>query len=162
MKRTSNFLARQPFGSSAVTNEDIVEKLQLRAARALVGWSQEDLATAAGVSAQTVKRMEGDGPGSTAPESQDRVKRALEAEGVEFIHGLSGYGVKLNRLEFGMTAAMGEAIKDLLKMLNAMISMNRDINSDPGRARHLEAAQRHMLGALASVESDLSRLRGDT
>ncbi len=58
---------------------------QVRAARAMVKWSQQDLARASGVSLPTIKRMEGsDGPIRSITENVWKVQRALEAAGVEF------------------------------------------------------------------------------
>jgi transcriptional regulator with XRE-family HTH domain len=57
---------------------------QLRAARALVGWSRDDLAKKSATSAETVKGFEGRG---TDPKMGTVYKwrHALEAAGVEFI-----------------------------------------------------------------------------
>jgi len=69
---------------------------QIRAARALLGWSQPTLATAAGLSLPTIVRMEGQqGPGRSAAVNVDAVQRALEKGGVEFIPAdeASGAGV---------------------------------------------------------------------
>jgi transcriptional regulator with XRE-family HTH domain len=60
---------------------------QVRAAKALLRWSGEDLARKAGVSLSTVRRLESsDG----MPESQNiktiiAIKKALEEAGIEFI-----------------------------------------------------------------------------
>ena len=72
---------------------------QLRAGRVLVGWEQQALATAAGVSIGTVRRMEA-GAGSIRGQAETlrRVQRALESVGVVFInHGAPG--VQLRRHE---------------------------------------------------------------
>ena len=57
---------------------------QLRAARALVGWSRDDLAKKSGVAANTAKGFETLG---TDPKlsTLHKWRRALEAAGVEFI-----------------------------------------------------------------------------
>lgn len=66
----------------------IMQKSQLRAARAMLGWSQERLAEASGVSLPTIKRLEpGEGPLSTKVDTMDKLQRALEAAGVEFTNG---------------------------------------------------------------------------
>ena len=58
---------------------------QLRAARGLLGWSQTELAGRAGLSLPTVKRVEaGTGP-RVSDEARRRLRRTLEAAGVEFI-----------------------------------------------------------------------------
>ena len=57
---------------------------QLRAARALVDWTREDLAAKSGVARNTVKGFERDG---TDPKlsTLHKWRRALEAAGIEFI-----------------------------------------------------------------------------
>lgn len=63
-----------------------MERSQVRAARALLGWSQDDLAKAAGVSGPTVKRIEpGEGLLRTSDEIIGKIRRAIEAAGIEFI-----------------------------------------------------------------------------
>jgi predicted transcriptional regulator len=57
---------------------------QLRAARALVGWSREMLADKADVSAETVKRFEFRGSDPKLS-TLNKWRRALEQAGVEFI-----------------------------------------------------------------------------
>ena len=46
---------------------------------------QEELADAAGLSGQTIKRMESMGTGRSSAANVDAVRKALEAAGVEFI-----------------------------------------------------------------------------
>ncbi|QFR35223.1 helix-turn-helix domain-containing protein [Ancylobacter sp. TS-1] len=59
---------------------------QIKAARALAGWSQEDLASASGVSLPTIKRLEAqDGEVGGRPETGQRLRGALEAAGVVFL-----------------------------------------------------------------------------
>lgn len=59
---------------------------QVAAARALLGWSQEQLALAADVVMQTVNRWE---TGYVEPrkETVERIVRAIEERGVEFLNG---------------------------------------------------------------------------
>jgi len=65
----------------------MISSSQVRAAKALLRWSGEELASKAGVSLSTVRRVEAaDG----MPDSQNiktimAIKRALEEAGVEFI-----------------------------------------------------------------------------
>lgn len=70
----------------------------MRAGRALLGLSQEQLASAAGVSRQVVVRIE-KCETNVLVESLDKVRAALEAGGVAFIDGTSdrGPGVALVR-----------------------------------------------------------------
>ncbi len=62
---------------------------QIRAARAMLRWEQTALAEAAGVSAETVKRLEAqDGPllaGRAA--TIDAIEKALIKAGIEFTNG---------------------------------------------------------------------------
>jgi transcriptional regulator with XRE-family HTH domain len=59
---------------------------QLRAARALLGLSQPEVATAAGVSSMTVKRAEGSGRPPASADAMAAIKGALERAGAEFIN----------------------------------------------------------------------------
>jgi len=70
---------------------------QIKAARALLAWSQEELAAAAHVSIPTIKRLEArDGPLGGRSETGNRIRRALEVAGVEFINeNGGGPGVRL-------------------------------------------------------------------
>jgi predicted transcriptional regulator len=68
---------------------------QIKAARALLGWSQDDLAKRSGVSEPTIGRLEAEGGeiGGRA-ETGDKIRRALEKAGIEFTNGNSP-GVRL-------------------------------------------------------------------
>lgn len=66
---------------------------QVRAARGLLGWSQADLAQAAGVSSMTVKRLEGSGQPYPAERAAEAIRAALNKAGVSFTEGP---GVRLN------------------------------------------------------------------
>lgn len=70
---------------------------QLRAARALLRWSAQDLANKAGVGVATVRRCEsGEGPISATLANQNAMQRALEEAGVVFIpKNGGGPGVRL-------------------------------------------------------------------
>jgi len=59
---------------------------QIKAARALLGWSQSDLADRSGVSAPTIKRLESsDGDLGGRDETVTAIRSALEAAGVAFM-----------------------------------------------------------------------------
>jgi transcriptional regulator with XRE-family HTH domain len=74
----------------------MTEPAQLRAARALIGWSQKDLAEAFGVSTMTIKRAEGSGKPPAPHETLAALRAILEAEGVVFIdRNGGGLGVRL-------------------------------------------------------------------
>ena len=68
---------------------------QVRAARGLLGWSQERLAQAAGVGIQTVIGLESGGR-RPRQRTADAIRSALEQAGVEFIaQDGDGPGVRL-------------------------------------------------------------------
>jgi transcriptional regulator with XRE-family HTH domain len=71
---------------------------QIRAARALVGWSQTEVATAAGLSIPTVKRAEADGGIRVSEDAMVAIAKALKKAGVEFIpENGGGPGVRLRK-----------------------------------------------------------------
>lgn len=76
---------------------------QIRAARALLGWTAADLASASGVSYPTVQRMDAArGQVSGRYETVEAIRRALEAQGVQFLEGgqvAAGPGVALGGKE---------------------------------------------------------------
>jgi transcriptional regulator with XRE-family HTH domain len=76
---------------------------QLRAARALIRWSAEDLARETALSVATVRRAElSDGETSMTAANDLAVRRALEMAGVEFIdENGGGPGVRLRKLPQG-------------------------------------------------------------
>ena len=60
-----------------------MKPIQLKMARAAAGWGVRDLAKKAGVTANTVTRIEN---GAVAKQStMDKLQHALEAAGIEFI-----------------------------------------------------------------------------
>ena len=66
---------------------------EIRAARALLNWSQSDLAEAASVGVATVRRLEGArGKVRGAADSVWKIQAALERAGVEFLPAESGKG----------------------------------------------------------------------
>ena len=73
---------------------------QLRAARALIRWSAEDLARETALSVATIRRAElSDGETSMTAANDLAVRRALEMAGVEFIdENGGGPGVRLRKL----------------------------------------------------------------
>jgi transcriptional regulator with XRE-family HTH domain len=75
----------------------VISNLQIRAARALLGWNQTRLAEEAGVSPITVKRLEAsDEPFQARADTIQKIREAVERAGVVFqiaadglIHGVS-------------------------------------------------------------------------
>jgi transcriptional regulator with XRE-family HTH domain len=75
----------------------MITPAQCRAARALLEWSQQDLATYAAVGIVTVHQLEA-GLSQPRRATLDVIRRALEAGGVEFIdENGGGPGVRLRR-----------------------------------------------------------------
>lgn len=72
---------------------------QMKAARALLAWSQGDLAKASGVSEPTIARLESeDGELGGRPETGQKLVAALTRAGVEFIGADgAGLGVKMRK-----------------------------------------------------------------
>jgi predicted transcriptional regulator len=67
---------------------------QLRAGRALLGWSREDLAKVSGVPARTIARFEG-AEVETRETTIARIRAAIEAAGIVFT--TDGEGVRRRR-----------------------------------------------------------------
>ena len=72
---------------------------QIRAARALVRWSAQNLADKSGVSWKTIQRMESqDGVPSATARNIEKIQRTLEDAGVIFIdENDEGPGVRLRK-----------------------------------------------------------------
>lgn len=70
----------------------------IRAARALLRWKQEDLAKKAGLSVETVKRLEKNpGPISGLVDTANAVEAALQKAGIEFVFDRGEGVVKLKK-----------------------------------------------------------------
>src|SRR6202045_3091863 len=72
---------------------------QIKAARELLGWSQEAIAEASGSSIPTIKRLEATGGElGGRPETGEKIIAALEKAGVEFIaENGGGPGVRIRK-----------------------------------------------------------------
>ena len=72
-------------------------KQQLRGARAMLGWTQQELATRAGVSLPSIKRLEsGDGALAIRLDTLQKLQTAFEQAGIDFIDSNDGGpGVRL-------------------------------------------------------------------
>ena len=72
---------------------------QIRAARALIRWSAEDLARQSAVSLRTIRRAElAEGDTSMTSPNDLAIRRALKSAGVEFIdENGGGPGVRLRK-----------------------------------------------------------------
>ena len=72
----------------------MLQTAQIRAARALLGWKQVDLAKVAKVSVATIRRIEGqDGPVMGYVSTLMRIQSAFEKAGIHFLDNDSGGGI---------------------------------------------------------------------
>ena len=72
---------------------------QVKAARALLGWSQSDLARHSGISEPTIARLEAaDGEVGGRGETVRKIRAALDAGGIQFIdENGGGPGVRIRK-----------------------------------------------------------------
>src|SRR5262245_63475019 len=64
----------------------LVTTRQIKAARALLGWSQGDLAQHSSISEPTIARLESvDGPIAGRPKTADKIRSALEKASIQLI-----------------------------------------------------------------------------
>jgi transcriptional regulator with XRE-family HTH domain len=77
----------------------LVTTRQIKAARALLAWSQADLADRSGISEPTIARLESaDGELGGREDTAQRLRTAIEEAGVEFIEeNGGGRGVRLKK-----------------------------------------------------------------
>jgi transcriptional regulator with XRE-family HTH domain len=72
----------------------MLEPAQIRAARALLGWRQEDLSKASGVGTATIQRIEkSDGPITGYVSTVIRLQSAFERAGIRFIDNDAAGGI---------------------------------------------------------------------
>jgi len=69
---------------------------QSRAARALLGWTQQELADKALVSLTALKRLESEKDLRVYESTEDQVRRVFENAGVTFLHSDKGEGVLID------------------------------------------------------------------
>ena len=74
----------------------MINSRQVRAARALLGWTQEQLADKAVVALTALKRLEAD-PRAVREDTRHRVHRTLQTAGIAFVDFDYGEGVILLR-----------------------------------------------------------------
>ena len=90
-----------------------VKGRQVAAARELLGLSQTDLATVAGLARSTISRFEA-GEGDLKPSTLAELQAELERRGIEFSNG-TGTGVRLNHAkaeEFARTSGQAQKQSD--------------------------------------------------
>ncbi|MCA1416024.1 hypothetical protein I6F30_33600 [Bradyrhizobium sp. NBAIM20] len=104
---------------------------QFRAARAMLGWEQSELAEKANVSLKTIKRLEATS-GPVEARSEWGVKRALELGGIEFI-GQHEWTDRTDGVKFSKdaTAKLRRAIvQSVSTWLDVTIKMKADKDRD--------------------------------
>jgi transcriptional regulator with XRE-family HTH domain len=75
----------------------LISTRQIKAARAMLAWSQADLARASGVSEPTIARLEAvEGEIGGREGTAEKIRKALESAGVEFTNG-DQPGVRLTK-----------------------------------------------------------------
>jgi transcriptional regulator with XRE-family HTH domain len=81
----------------------VVTTRQVKAARALLGWSQADLAEKSGVSEPTVARLESvEGELGGREHTAEKIRTAITAAGIDFIdEDGGGLGVRLRKRSKG-------------------------------------------------------------
>ena len=86
-------------GIESRTLAAMLQAAQIRAARALLGWRQEDLAKAAKVGLATIARIEqGEGMVQGNFSTITKIQQALERQGISFItEPGGGFGVRLQK-----------------------------------------------------------------
>ena len=83
----------------SISGSNLTTIRQVKAARALLGWSQSDLARHSGISEPTIARLElAEGQLGGRGETVKRIRAALETHGIEFINeNGGGPGVRLKK-----------------------------------------------------------------
>jgi transcriptional regulator with XRE-family HTH domain len=77
----------------------MIRSAQIRAARALLGWRQQDLSKASGVGTATIYRIEKSDTSVGYASTVARIQAALEQAGIQFIDhdDTGGFGLRLSK-----------------------------------------------------------------
>lgn len=124
----------------------LVTARQIRAARALLDWSQDDLADACDLSIATIRKFE-TGQISPRDTTLQAISFALEARGIEF-HGISG--VRLNDQDVELIEGVDCFVRLVDHMYDYMHGSKGEVlfmNSDPARASETEWATSERLAS---------------
>ena len=115
---------------------------QIKAARALLAWSQEDLATQSGISYPTIARLEtSDGELGGRADTASKITEALQAAGIIFVaENGEGAGVRLRKTP--------ESVAELTRRIDAIEDDLATIDAEPpktpkGGMQRLESAHKH-------------------
>jgi transcriptional regulator with XRE-family HTH domain len=80
----------------------MLQVAQLRAARGLLGWRQEDVAQAAKISVATIRRIESqEGPLTGFVSTLIKIQTAFEQAGIQFIDDdeTGGFGLRMAKMK---------------------------------------------------------------
>jgi DNA-binding XRE family transcriptional regulator len=90
---------RPTVNRNSIKSDPMTSIRQVKAARAMLGWSQEDLAQQSGVSYPTIARLESvDGEVGGRADTADKIVSTLEKAGVIFVEeNGEGPGVRLKK-----------------------------------------------------------------
>ena len=104
----------------------------MRAARALAGWEQSDLAHASGLSIATVRKIE-QGAVGMRKNTEEKIIAAFERAGIQFIHEDRHRGAGVRYKEREMTERMRE-YRDLKNKIKGwfVYNLDREDNDDLG------------------------------
>lgn len=117
-------------------------KVQLKAARALLGYSQDAFAEVSGVSAPTIKRIEaGSGELHASPDVIGKIRRTLDQHGIE-IQRDDAEGVIGVRLKMSDLSIEGRQVLFKIKQGIAELSASLELIPKDRRDEELEYALR--------------------
>src|SRR5256885_9694372 len=88
-----------PVNINSIDRIRVITIRQIKAARALLGWSQADLARESRISEPTIARLESsEGPLGGRPDTGEKLRTALQNGGIEFLNeNDGGPGVRLKK-----------------------------------------------------------------
>jgi len=105
-----------------LSNKPLVNASQIRAARALLNWSQEELAEASGLSVATIRKLEA-GNISPRDKTMDSIVSALEQVKVEFLSS----GVRLRSNDLVVLEGQDSYLQLLDDIYKTMKNRNDDV-----------------------------------
>lgn len=126
---------------------------QIRAARALIGAKQSDLARAAGISLATLNNVER-GVGDPRTSTLNAIERALESAGVEFAGDVTSEVIRLRHLERPTAFDTLSASQRILELLGPnSLTRTEKVLFFARRARNLEDETLARMCLLVEAES---------
>jgi transcriptional regulator with XRE-family HTH domain len=138
---------------------------QIKAARALLGWSQTELGRQAGLSLPTVKRFEGEGKVKASEDASAKIVQALRDAGIEFTNG-DAPGVRDTSGGFEMTDKRKITAGDVLDLESelaqlAEVGLNAIVATEPSAFKVITALTMglgHFLLVQSGNDADAERM----